>query len=270
MGVNSLRDAFDIVAARTPELRDVAYRIRYRVYCQEFGFEDSRRFPEGRETDLFDKQSEHCLIFHRKSNRYVGCVRLVLPDKRNPYAPLPFELACGTRLNSKVMESARKSDTPFGELSRVALLPGFRHRPSPAGASDSAPPGARCRSEAAPAYPQQRYEILAGTEVPSVAAYRQSFPCLDLGLYLAGAAMVLSHGLRSVFAMMEPRLARRLRMYGIHFEQVGDVIDYHGLRGPFQITPEGLFAGLCPGFREFLDGVLLEVQQVTPLETAVS
>lgn len=52
-------------------------------------------------------------------------------------------------------------------------------------------------------------------------------------------AMVLNQGLKGAFAMMEPRLARRLRRLDILFEQVGETVEHHGLRGPFSaiVTP---------------------------------
>jgi len=36
---------------------------------------------------------------------------------------------------------------------------------------------------------------------------------------------------------MEPRLARRLRIVGIQFEQIGLSVEHRGSRAPYQISP---------------------------------
>lgn len=264
---------FQIVPVYTEALRDIVYRIRYQVYCEELGFEDRKKFPDGREIDSFDRQSDHCLLLHRESNRYVGCVRLVLPDPDTLKRPLPFEIACGTGLDPNVVELTKNYRASYGEISRLALHPGFRRRRAeepPDGISGASGRGAHHRP---------------GSSIPSDACYRphqinlrrkhepadaRALSHMGLGLYIAGAALALNNGLRSVFAMMEPRLARRLRRYGIHFQQVGDVVDFHGLRGPFQITRDGLFSELCPSARYLLDHLLADFQASNPFELAAS
>ena len=87
------------------------------------------------------------------------------------------------------------------------------------------------------------------------AGERRVFPHIALGLYLAAASIGLLSGLSSVFVMMEPRLARRLRYFGINFQLIGELVDYHGMRGPFRITREGLFADLSQEIQNLLDVV---------------
>jgi hypothetical protein len=46
---------------------------------------------------------------------------------------------------------------------------------------------------------------------------KRQLPSIALGLYLAAASIGLDAALESVFAMMEPRLARQLMRFGIRF-----------------------------------------------------
>jgi hypothetical protein len=36
---------------------------------------------------------------------------------------------------------------------------------------------------------------------------------------------------------------------GIHFQQLGEPVDYHGLRAPYYITPDIFMNNLSPGFK---------------------
>ncbi len=263
---------FRVIPVDNDALRDIAYRIRYQVYCEELGFEDSNRFPDGREIDSFDRHSEHCLLLHRQTNRYVGCVRLVLPDPDNS-RPLPFEIACGAGLDSSVIELAKRSRGSYAEISRLALCPDYRRRRTMWSSNGNA----RAMNVHMREEPRDSSQSGASFRRPHVNLRREhrpavsrEFQLMGLGLYLAGAALALNTGLRSVFAMMEPRLARRLRHLGIHFRQVGDVVEYRGLRGPFQITRDGLFSELCPGLRSLLDILVADLQASNPFELAAS
>ena len=82
---------FDIQLATTETQRKAVFRIRYRVYCEEFGYERPEDFPDRRERDCFDAHSLHCLITHRRSGHPAGCVRLVCASDEQA---LPIESYC--------------------------------------------------------------------------------------------------------------------------------------------------------------------------------
>ena len=69
---------FTICLATTPAQKESVYKIRYRVYCEEFGYEPVDRFPDRMEYDAYDKDALHCLITHKSSGMPAGCVRLIL------------------------------------------------------------------------------------------------------------------------------------------------------------------------------------------------
>jgi len=262
----SFYEHFQVVPAYTEALRDIAYRIRYHVYCEEFGFEDRNNFPDGREIDAFDRHAEHCLLLHRASNRYVGCVRLVSPDPQNRQPSLPFETTC-VGLDAGVVRRVQKSRGGFGEISRLALLPIIR-QPKCNGSANGVKWDFEVKNE--PRLLSLR-DVDFGPECTHIiSSSRQYLRHISLGLYLAGSAMLLKSGLRGVFAIMEPRLARRLRQYGIFFRQVGNMINYRGLRAPFEITTKSLISQLHPEPRRLLDSLLDDLQRSNPLEIAVS
>ena len=90
---------FKIKFAKNKQLRQEAFKIRYAVYSQELGWEPENELEL--ETDDCDDYSYHCLLVHRRTKVFAGCVRLVIPPVQNPTLLLPFEANC--------MSSARKT-----------------------------------------------------------------------------------------------------------------------------------------------------------------
>jgi N-acyl-L-homoserine lactone synthetase len=65
--------------AQTKDERDGAFRLRFEVYCQECGYLDPRRYPDGLERDAFDDHAVHALAVD-PTGAVAGAVRLVLPS----------------------------------------------------------------------------------------------------------------------------------------------------------------------------------------------
>jgi len=220
---------FHVVAAASGDLRDEVFRIRYDVYCDELRFEDPSRFPAKQESDRFDAHSLHCLLRHRGQNSFAGCVRLVMVDPAAPNEPLPFERLCHERLDSQLVRELVPSRLKIGEISRLAVRSSFRRRKG-----EDKVPGSVV---------EERQRGMSSMRTPWIA----------LGLYLGAAAMGLIKGLDGVFALMEPRLARRLGTYGIKFTQVGEPVEHRGHRAPFFISRSDLYTGLSPPLRGLLE-----------------
>ena len=225
---------FELVPATNQALRDEVYRIRFDVYCRDMRFESEDAFPDGREIDEFDDQSRHCLLRHRPSGTFAGCVRLVLNRPDHPTSQLPFERHCHHSIDRQRFDPDQLPRDKFGEISRLAVLSRFRRRADEA----RTPEG-------------------IGTKPDYFsAAERRVFPHVALGLYIAAAAIALRENLEMAIVMMEPRLARHMRYFGINFEQAGDVVDYHGLRGPFYITRDSLQRDLDPQVAQLLQAIV--------------
>lgn len=229
--IEAFRRYFEIVPAETAALRDEVFRIRFEVYCHELGYEPAAAFPDGRERNEFDERSLHCLLRHRPSGVFAGCVRLVLNNREGARATLPFERTCGASLWRHVLDPDRLPRAAFGEISRLAVVSAFRRR-----AGEHAFPHGVANEADWPPLDERRV-----------------FPHIALGLYLAAAALALREEVHTVFAMMEPRLARHMRRYGIVYTQAGDIVEHRGQRGPFFIDRDTLYSGLGPDFLQLLE-----------------
>jgi N-acyl amino acid synthase of PEP-CTERM/exosortase system len=218
----SFHDYFEVLAADSAILQDEVYRIRYEVYCRELAYEEAARFPDQREQDEFDPIARHCLLRHRSSGEFAGCVRLIARHALDDSVRLPFEKYCWQSLDPALMHELRARGGRYGEISRLAVPSRFRRRKG-----------------------EQENAIGMGEETAEEGDQRRS-PHIALGLYMAATSIGLELGLDGVFAMMEPRLARHLKRFGIEFQQAGGVMEYHGQRAAYYISREKLFEGLHP------------------------
>lgn len=231
----SFQKYFMVILADTPELRDEVYRIRYAVYCDELRYEPPKDNPGGLEKDIYDNHSWHCLLLHRPSNQLAGCVRLVYHDPGNIQTPLPFEARFKNILYPDYTDKMPPNRGNFGEISRLAVPNNFRRRKSDDGA------------------------LLGDTSIQAATSQGQrKFPYIPLGLYLAAAAVGVELGL-DAFAIMEPRLARHLKRFGIVFQQAGEIIEYRGKRAPFYIDHNELLKTLQQPVRGLFDLILADI-----------
>jgi N-acyl amino acid synthase of PEP-CTERM/exosortase system len=229
-------DQFHLVLATTPELREEVYRLRYQVYCQELQYESAAKFPNQQEVDIYDRRSIHCLLQHRESQTYAGCVRVILAQP--PESVLfPFEKACSRRLYKNEIDLDKFPRHLGGEVSRLAVREEFRKRIS-----------------------TDKVSVHAKLDHHAGGKQNNCFALIAISLYLAATAIVIEGGLDRAFTMMEPRLARHLRRFGIYFRQIGEIIDYHGKRGPFTLTPPDLLQTLDPRFCDLLAQICSELK----------
>jgi N-acyl amino acid synthase of PEP-CTERM/exosortase system len=228
---------FQIKLANNEESLAEAQRLRYRVYCEEFGFEKKSRFPDGRERDEDDERSFHALITHRATGQTVATIRLVPTSEQ---VPLPFELHCGGSYEPKILAPmARES---MCEISRLCVDPQFRRRPG----------------ETISQFGNLRNIDLSSDE-------RRLLPFIGISLMLAGTAMTFLTNRLNMFAMMEPFLPKAMEQIGICFVQVGKPLPYHGTRALYHVRSESVYAMMQPG----LHGLFLTLyHQLRPLFVA--
>lgn len=230
----SFHQYFAVVPAETEELLHETFKIRYQVYCEELGYEDKNSFRDQEEVDGFDPVSQHCLLLHKSSNIYAGSIRLVSAVKNR----LPFESLYGVHaFRSESIDFRQLDPLTYAEISRIAVISHFRRRKD-----------------------EQNTPAGVIPEPESHETERRSFPLIAFGLYLSAAGMGLNSGLERVFAMMEPRLARRLRIYGINFQQIGPEIEHRGKRAPFQITRAQLSQGIAADISGLLSDISLALE----------
>jgi N-acyl-L-homoserine lactone synthetase len=100
-----------IEVARTPEQVIEAKRLRYRVYCEERGFEPGEG---GLEQDAYDENAHHVLVRGRASGEVFGTVRVVLSGGDHGIG-FPMQRVC----EEDVLAPLPKAAT--AEISRFAL-----------------------------------------------------------------------------------------------------------------------------------------------------
>lgn len=230
---------FKIRFADTKELRQAAFHIRYGVYSQELGWEPENSTKM--ETDECDDYAYHCLLEHRRTGVFAGCVRLVIPPVNQPDLQLPFEAHCLHSARTDIIDSTTFKRGSFGEISRLAVLASFRRREK-----EKNTPYVINNVNPATIYTEDE---------------QRNFPNIAMGLYLAGAALASICNHAGLFVMMEPRLNRRLKRFGLPFIQVGDEMDYHGQRAMFYLDKEGFSSDLTVELKELYDLIHDDMRQ---------
>lgn len=215
--VDDFFNHFDVAIANDAQSKLTCYRTRHDVYCREMGFEPER--ADGLENDEFDDFSVSCHITHKQSGECAGTIRIVLPRTQNH--KLPMEQGCAAAMPDGTLTPDNFKRVEIAEVSRLAVPARFR-RP---------------------------FKPSAKTEQPHGQA--RSASLLSVALYLMATNVSLHHNIQQVYVMMEPRLARSMAFMGIRFNQLGDVVDYHGKRAAFSIVPEQLVAEVSPSMKAF-------------------
>ena len=205
--VEDFQRYFDLDLATTPEQREQVYRVRYRVYCEEFHYESVEAFPDQLEHDEFDDCSSHCLVTHKATGMPAGCARLVLPDEQSL---MPIEKFCASAIDEKILRAYDGKRNTICEFSRLGVDGAFRRR---AGERAS------------------RFGEIAALDFSK--REERTFSMIAVATILSGFAMSELLGRPNCFAMMEPFLPRLLSRSGIVVHRAGEEIEYHGQRCPY-------------------------------------
>lgn len=235
--MDRFREYFLVELARTPAQKSRVYRIRYRVYCEQFQYEPAEQFPTGEEFDEFDARSEHCLIVHRRTGRAAACVRVVPALGDAATDPLPIERVFADRLDQAYLAELGPDRGRLCEVSRLAVDEAFRRRAGEACSRHGEPVAALCG-------PHER----------------STFPFICMAGFLGATALTELTGRTNVFAMMEPFLARMLARSGIVFRRVGGDLDYHGIRAPYFTTTQSALEGMEPEMRSMYESIADEIR----------
>lgn len=215
--------------ARSEQLKKCCYQLRHQVYAEELGWEPRRE--NGMETDKADQNSIHCFLQHVPTGVIAGTVRLVLKMPQDT-RELPIESHCRDSFFADAMKPSDYLDHAIAEVSRLAVPSYFRRR----------------------AHEDKRQFIYetddANNASPSEEESRR-FPNIALGLYLGAFITCSRLGIPLGYALMEPRLKRRLAQLGFDFQQQGAPMDFRGTRAVYSLGVENIAAGLTPEIREF-------------------
>ncbi|MDJ0647336.1 MAG: PEP-CTERM/exosortase system-associated acyltransferase [Xenococcaceae cyanobacterium MO_188.B19] len=212
---------FSLSIADTPELQQEVYKIRYQVYCEELQYEPKEEFLNGMEQDIYDSRSIHCLLRHRISDRYIGCVRLVLPD--------PEQLDDQFSLEKIFQHDFQLTETEFynyAEISRLAIIGDFRKRQG------------ENTSSVGLLFADNQPDSLPNSQD------RRIFPLTLVSLYLGCTSLLMSFNIKNALTVMEAKLSRHLRLCGIPSCLIGDFVNFHGEQAPFLLSPTNIMTSM--------------------------
>ena len=123
--IEAAQDELDIELATTAAQIQEAQRLRYKVYCEERGFEPGEN---GLEQDSFDMTARHVLVRGRQSGEVLGTVRVVLGAEEAGASSFPMNRVCERYVLAPLPAIAT------GEISRFALT---RDRPGVSSAASA-------------------------------------------------------------------------------------------------------------------------------------
>lgn len=225
--------------------KQLVYRLRHDVYCEELKYEEPSDPLKKLEFDIHDQNSIHCLIEHRRTGLVAGCVRVVIPNPSRPYPlnQLPLQSYGHQSLTHTELHPDRMDQDSFYEISRLAVNRLFRTKPK----DDAISAEASTAKQDTPFFSTEE---------------RQLFPLLATSLFITGYALGRQLGKIQVFAMMEPSLPRLLALTGFHFTKVGETINFHGRRSAYYINKEQAENGL----KQTLLPLYLHIQKTLTLQ----
>ncbi len=197
-------DRFVCILADSEEARRLHYQVRFKVFCEDTGFENPAAFPTQAEHDHYDSYARHFIVWDRQQRQCAGAMRLVDASKTT----LPCEDIVPTPLHGLA-----ESRVHSAEFSRLCILKEYR-RTIQADSYDWYQPESHSAGDGFPVFFRQHEN--------------------DVFLRLLRASFAWSPGIRYCYFIVTAALSRVLTRFGIALTQVGDQIEHRGLRIPFR------------------------------------
>lgn len=224
--INIFNKYFEMVPAVTDELKHEVYKLRYQVYSTEngdkTGFNNFIDHSGEIEFDEYDSHSSHYLIRHRELRTYMATTRLILPNAHNGKKLFPIEK------HSQIDDVDLLKLIPrhnLAELSRFCISKEFRRRKNEGHLLIT--------------------NDIVGSEVIFEQEEKRSSSYLTLALIACGIKMSSENNIHYWYAFMEPALIRIISALGIHFVEIGPLVNHYGLRQPCVIKIDDLLDGVA-------------------------
>jgi len=205
---------YSIVPADRPDRRRAAHGLRYQVYCVENAFENAAAHPDCMEADEFDGHAAQHLLQRLSDGAAIGTVRLILPV----HSGRPGGLLDCLPFNRLARQVVPRLDLllpldRMAEVSRFCISKELRRRRD----------GGQ-KAGAGQGFALARYATL--------------------GLIRGLIGSSIDHGITHWCLVVEPALLRFLGGLGFHFEPLGPVVEYHGVRQPCHADLATLIQGV--------------------------
>lgn len=228
---------YQLVVANDEKDRDVSFKTRHKVYCEEMKFEQTR--ASSLEVDKYDERAVNCYIKHLPTGECAGTIRLVLPQHGISALPLEDKFSDAFSCSS-LLPSSLVSDGVC-EISRLAIPREFRVR--------------QFKTKVLPS------EKLARVKKDNTIEFNiEQLPYLSIALYLMATSVCLHLNMSHAYVLMEPKLARRMKAFGINFNEVGQAINFRGQRVPYRVSPSTLVSELSTTLKRFQKEIHLSIQ----------
>ena len=204
-------EKFKFVQADSEDIKKETYRLRYRTYVEEFGFEKVEDHPGGLETDEYESNSIHFAALN-EHNDVIGTIRLVLHSEKG----FPVEHAVKTTFIGEKPPPDR-----IAEISRLTVSKDIRRR------REDGQYGFESylkRSEG---------ELLPDTGPIPMRLKKRKNPVVILGLFQIMYHESKRLGITHWYMITEKKIFRSLKKFGFYFYQIGEPVEYHGQRIPY-------------------------------------
>jgi N-acyl amino acid synthase of PEP-CTERM/exosortase system len=204
---------FRFVQADSEELKKAIYRLRYRVYVEECGFERPEDHPDGFERDEYEPHAVHLAALD-ETGEVIGTIRIVRHSEKG----FPIEHAAKIEFIGEKPPPER-----IGEVSRLTMSRSYRRR------AENGLHGVESYLK------KSEGGVLPDTgEMPAQAQYLvRKRPVVVLGLYRIMYHASKRLGLTHWYMITEKKVWYALRRYGFVFHQIGEPVEYHGTRIPY-------------------------------------
>ncbi|MCK4623188.1 MAG: PEP-CTERM/exosortase system-associated acyltransferase [Desulfuromonadales bacterium] len=187
------------------------YRLRFKVYCLECGYENACDYLNQLEMDEFDPVSTHFSACETHTGKVVGTARIILPSK------LGFPALNHFTIDRNLVPDI--SPELVGEISRLAISKEYRQR-----MVDKAIYG---------------NNVISLLDEKEKRDWRKRFEIeLVTGLYHCIYAEGIELGLTHLYAVMSQGLYALLQRWGLTWKPIGPPLDYHGIRRPYVASIE--------------------------------
>ena len=214
------------------KLRDI-YRLRYKVYCYEWGFEKPENYPDEIVTDVYDDSAVHFAVINERQ-KIVGAISLILYSSEG----FPTEKYCELNINKD--ELPREA---IAEISRFVIHRDYRRRSEDKYIYG---PDEERRSigsfNYSSNYSNSRFYLRRTDDKYRHKSARRSNESYSerrrrhevvISLYKAIYQESKRRQITHWYAVMTKGIVMLLSKFGFKFEEIGDTVDYHGIRTPY-------------------------------------
>ena len=214
------------------ELKNI-YRLRYKVYCYEWGFENPDNYPDEIVTDVYDNHAAHFAVKDDRQ-KIVGAINLILHSSEG----FPTEKYCELDIDQDELDGAS-----IAEISRLVIHRDYRRRSEDKyiygpdeerrsiGSFDYSSGYSNKRPHIRRADDKYRHKGARRANESYSDRRRRHEVIINLykAIYQESKRRKITHW----YAVMTQGIVILLNKFGFQFEAIGGPVDYHGIRTPY-------------------------------------